>query len=167
MESRTSFTPLCTYLPTPCGLLKISASNDAIIAITFVEHPDTAATSNALLKQARQQLKEYFDRDREAFDLPLAPIGTNFQKNVWQQLRAIPYGVTCSYGDIAKQLNNPNAVRAVGSANGKNPISIIVPCHRVIGANGTLTGYAGGLTRKATLLSLENPQFNASPAKIS
>ena len=122
---------------------------------------------NAVTKEAKQQLSEYFNQQRKAFDLPLAPVGTQFQQNVWQQLCAIPYGETCSYADIAKQLNNPNAVRAVGSANGKNPISIVVPCHRVIGANGTLTGYAGGLTRKAALLTLENPNFTVPTGKLT
>ena len=128
---------------------------------------DAPAIGNAVTKEAKQQLSEYFDQQRKAFDLPLAPVGTQFQQNVWQQLCAIPYGETCSYADIAKQLNNPNAVRAVGSANGKNPISIVVPCHRVIGANGTLTGYAGGLTRKAALLTLENPNFTVPTGKLT
>lgn len=159
--------PYCEYLPTTSGLLKICANEQGISAITFVMQEDAPAIGNADTKEAKQQLSEYFDQQRKAFDLPLAPVGTQFQQNVWQQLCAIPYGETCSYADIAKQLNNPNAVRAVGSANGKNPISIVVPCHRVIGANGTLTGYAGGLTRKAALLTLENPNFTVPTGKLT
>jgi methylated-DNA-[protein]-cysteine S-methyltransferase len=105
-----------------------------------------------------QQLNEYFAGERTEFDLPLEMVGTEFQKSVWQQLQKIPYGATTSYGTLALHLNNPTASRAIGSANGRNPISIIVPCHRVIGADGSLTGYAGGLKRKRYLLDLESPQ---------
>ena len=101
------------------------------------------------------QLGEYFAGQRTAFDLPLAPSGTAFQLRVWQQLRTIPYGVTCSYADVARGIGATNGFRAVGLANGRNPISIIVPCHRVIGANGSLTGYGGGIERKRFLLDLE------------
>ncbi|MBJ2139033.1 methylated-DNA--[protein]-cysteine S-methyltransferase [Paraglaciecola chathamensis] len=167
MAKRIPIYSYCEYLPTTSGLLKICANEQGISAITFVMQEDAPAIGNAVTKEAKQQLSEYFDQQRKAFDLPLAPVGTDFQQNVWQQLSAIPYGETCSYADIAKQLNNPNAVRAVGSANGKNPISIVVPCHRVIGANGTLTGYAGGLTRKAALLTLENPNFTVPTGKLT
>lgn len=104
---------------------------------------------------ARAQLNEYFEHKRTDFDLPLAPHGTIFQQSVWSLLRDIPYGETRSYGQIAELLGNRLAIRAVGLANGRNPISIIVPCHRVIGSNGSLTGYAGGLERKRLLLNLE------------
>ncbi|AEE24783.1 methylated-DNA/protein-cysteine methyltransferase [Glaciecola sp. 4H-3-7+YE-5] len=167
MAKRIPIYSYCEYLPTTSGLLKICANEQGISAITFVMQEDAPAIGNAVTKEAKQQLSEYFNQQRKAFDLPLAPVGTQFQQNVWQQLCAIPYGETCSYADIAKQLNNPNAVRAVGSANGKNPISIVVPCHRVIGANGTLTGYAGGLTRKAALLTLENPNFTVPTGKLT
>jgi methylated-DNA-[protein]-cysteine S-methyltransferase len=167
MAKRIPIYSYCEYLSTTSGLLKICANEQGISAITFVMQEDAPAIGNAVTKEAKQQLSEYFDQQRKAFDLPLAPVGTQFQQNVWQQLCAIPYGETCSYADIAKQLNNPNAVRAVGSANGKNPISIVVPCHRVIGANGTLTGYAGGLTRKAALLTLENPNFTVPTGKLT
>lgn len=167
MAKRIPIYSYCEYLPTTSGLLKICANEQGISAITFVMQEDAPTIGNAVTKEAKQQLSEYFDQQRKAFDLPLAPVGTQFQQNVWQQLCAIPYGETCSYADIAKQLNNPNAVRAVGSANGKNPISIVVPCHRVIGANGTLTGYAGGLTRKAALLTLENPNFTVPTGKLT
>lgn len=107
----------------------------------------------------REQLEQYFARERETFDLPLAPVGTLFQQRVWSQLRTIPYGQTWTYRDLAAQLDGgrTTAVRAVGAANGRNPISVIVPCHRVVGADGALTGYAGGLERKDFLLCLENP----------
>lgn len=151
------------YLDTPSGLLKIYATDKAINAITFVDHQNEDSAANALTAQAAFQLTEYFANARRTFDLPLAPGGTVFQQQVWQLLCDIPYGETVSYSIIARRLGNPKAVRAVGSANGKNPISIIVPCHRVIGANGTLTGYAGGLARKSQLLRLENPQLCLTP----
>ena len=151
------------YLVTPSGLLKICATHKAIKAITFVDRQVQDKTANTLTEQAILQLSEYFANARRTFDLPLAPQGTLFQQQVWQLLCDIPYGQTASYSDIARRLGNPKAVRAVGSANARNPISIIVPCHRVIGANGSLTGYAGGLLRKSQLLSLENPQLCLTP----
>lgn len=105
--------------------------------------------------EARRQLGEYFAGERTTFDLPLAPVGTDFQRTVWDALGRIPYGTTCGYGELAEEINRPTAARAVGAANGRNPISIIVPCHRVIGANGSLTGYAWGEEKKRTLLDLE------------
>lgn len=107
------------------------------------------------LPEAIRQLGEYFDGGRRDFDLPLRLDGTAFQQRVWQALREIPYGATWSYGELAKRIDNPNASRAVGLANGRNPVSIVVPCHRVIGADGSLTGYGGGLTRKRWLLAHE------------
>jgi methylated-DNA-[protein]-cysteine S-methyltransferase len=107
------------------------------------------------LREARRQLEEYFAGERREFSLTLEPAGTDFQRRVWQALRGIPYGATMSYGELARRIGNPRAVRAVGLANGANPISIIVPCHRVIGADGSLTGYGGGLERKRFLLALE------------
>lgn len=108
-----------------------------------------------LLRLAATQIEEYFSGVRKTFDLPLQPDGTAFEKSVWEALRAIPYGETRSYGDIAEQIGNPKACRAVGHANSKNPLSIVVPCHRVIGVHGKLTGYAGGLQMKKALLLLE------------
>lgn len=105
--------------------------------------------------ETRRQLEEYFAGRLTDFDLPLAPKGTAFQMSVWDELLKIGYGTTASYGEVARRLGNPNAMRAVGLANGQNPIGIVIPCHRVIGANGTLTGYAGGLSMKKTLLDLE------------
>jgi methylated-DNA-[protein]-cysteine S-methyltransferase len=110
---------------------------------------------DAAFAEATRQLREYFDGRRTSFALPLAPAGTAFQQRVWMALRAIPYGQTVSYGDIARTIGNPKAVRAVGLANGRNPISIIVPCHRVIGSDGALTGYGGGIERKQWLLTHE------------
>ncbi|MXW63669.1 MAG: methylated-DNA--[protein]-cysteine S-methyltransferase [Bacteroidetes bacterium SB0662_bin_6] len=111
-----------------------------------------------LAEQLARELSEWFAGARRDFDLPLALRGTPFQRSVWEALRAIPYGAVQSYGELAKSLGKPDAVRAVGAANGRNPVSIVVPCHRVIGANGSLTGYAGGLERKRFLLALEQGQ---------
>lgn len=111
------------------------------------------------INKAIVQLEEYFMRERKVFDVPMDLQGTTFQKQVWKALLKIPYGETCSYSVIASEINNQKAVRAVGAANGKNPISIIIPCHRVVGKNGTLTGYAGGLSIKEKLLSLEKNIF--------
>ncbi|MEM1278787.1 MAG: methylated-DNA--[protein]-cysteine S-methyltransferase [Cyanobacteria bacterium P01_H01_bin.152] len=115
----------------------------------------TAAPQIEPLPQVREQLGEYFAGQRQTFDLPLNPSGTNFQQRVWQCLQQIPFGTTCSYGTLAQMIGNPSASRAVGAANGRNPISIIVPCHRVVAANRQLTGYAGGLDRKRWLLQHE------------
>ena len=143
------------YLDSPLGLVEIEASDDGITRVDFVDGITTETTSNHHTQKAQQQLKGYFDGNLKNFKLPLTPKGTDFQHSVWQQLLQIPYGQSLSYQDIANALNNPKAVRAVGAANGKNPIGIIVPCHRVIGSNRTLTGYAGGLERKAWLLKHE------------
>ena len=142
------------YLSTPLGLLKITASQKGVRSVVFVEQASVSAPSK-LTDAVADQLTNYFEGSLTQFDLPLEPEGTTFQQQVWQQLENIGYGKVCSYRDIAIAINNPKSVRAVGAANGKNPISIIVPCHRVIGANGTLTGYAGGLDRKAWLLRHE------------
>nr|WP_169449722.1 methylated-DNA--[protein]-cysteine S-methyltransferase [Oceanospirillum beijerinckii] len=125
---------------------------------TFTTKPDDlgmAKDDHPILQQAIQQCQEYFAGQRQNFDLPLAATGTEFQQQVWHALTQIPFGVTWSYQDLANAIGNPKAVRAVGLANGKNPISIIVPCHRVIGKNGKLTGYAGGVEQKEQLLKLE------------
>jgi methylated-DNA-[protein]-cysteine S-methyltransferase len=111
-----------------------------------------------LLDEPVRQLTEYFKGKLKTFDVPVAPVGTAFQQAVWLQLQAIPYGETISYGELARRLGNPKAVRAVGLANGSNPISIIIPCHRVVGSNGSLVGYGGGLPTKQALLALERGQ---------
>ncbi len=142
----------------PLGAMEIIATDTAIRSIHFVERPQ-AKQPNDVTALAKQQLLEYFDGSRKRFDLPLGAHGTAFQKQVWQALTSIDYGLTCSYADIANKINNPKAVRAVGAANGKNPLTIVVPCHRVIGANGSLTGYASGTERKAWLLNHETPSL--------
>ena len=147
-----------SYLASPIGLVEICANQDAIVSIYFVESQKQPANGNGICELAKRQLSDYFDGKLQSFDLPLDAQGTKFQQDVWRALAQIPYGETCSYADIAQRLHNPKAVRAVGAANGKNPISIVVPCHRVIGASGKLTGYAGGLERKSWLLTLEQKQ---------
>ena len=145
----------------PVGELVLTAAGDRLVGCWFATgtgRSDPAAglvRDDDALAAARQQLEEYFAGERQTFDLELAPVGTEFQQRVWAQLRAIPYGETATYGEIATALGNPGASRAVGLANGANPIAIVVPCHRVIGADGRLTGYAGGTDRKRALLDLE------------
>ena len=145
------------YFESPLGLMMAQEQDGAIIALDFIKSPlpDTAEAQTPLLLEAKKQVLEYFAGLRRGFDLPLAPPGTPFQQKVWQALCAIPYGQTRSYGQIAAQIGNPKAGRAVGGANHRNPISLIQPCHRVIGANGRLTGYGGGLDKKEALLALE------------
>ena len=140
-------------IETPIGLLTLQADEAAVTAIRF--GADGAQDASPLLDAAEAQLREYFAGARRTFDLPLAPHGTAFQQRVWAALRTIPYGETRTYGELAAAIDSPNASRAVGMANHRNPIPIIIPCHRVIGANGTLTGYAGGLEIKRRLLALE------------
>lgn len=140
-------------IETPIGPLTLQADEAAVTAIRF--GADGARDASPLLDAAEAQLREYFAGARRAFDLPLAPHGTAFQQRVWTALRAIPYGETRTYGELAAAIDSPNASRAVGMANHRNPIPIVIPCHRVIGANGTLTGYAGGLEIKRRLLALE------------
>lgn len=143
-----------SYYESPIGTIEITATDEALTSLVFREAIQPIK-NNPILSATSAQLDEYFNGERRSFNLPLTATGTEFQRRVWCQLRAIPYGETRSYSDIANNLNNPKAVRAVGSANGKNPISIIVPCHRVIGSNGRLTGYAWGTDKKAWLLKHE------------
>ena len=151
------------YLNTPIGVIKIQASAEGITRVDYSDSENNTAHSSELTHRCKQQLKEYFSGTRRVFDLPLDQRGTDFQKAVWDCLIKIPFGEGASYLDIANMLDNPKAVRAVGAANGKNPISIIVPCHRVIGSNGGLTGYAGGLERKSWLLKHEGIAFKGGP----
>lgn len=153
----------CTY-QSPLGEIALTANDEGLSAlafqtgkspITFIGLSQNSQKFSTVIKQ----LNEYFNGERKSFNLPLAPKGTNFQKQVWQALTEIPCGETKSYGWVAKSINNEKAVRAVGTANGANPIALIVPCHRVIGSNGKLTGYAGGLALKAKLLMHEGAQF--------
>ncbi|HYL20259.1 MAG TPA: methylated-DNA--[protein]-cysteine S-methyltransferase [Gemmatimonadales bacterium] len=151
-----------TRLASPIGELVITASDSGVTGVWFpgadlsgVRPDDGRQPRSSLLARACEQLTAYFVKDRKTFDLPLEPAGTAFQRRVWTALRAIPYGTTLSYGELARRLGDPRATRAVGAANGSNPIPIIVPCHRVIGARGELTGFGGGLDRKRWLLEHE------------
>jgi methylated-DNA-[protein]-cysteine S-methyltransferase len=147
------------YYNTKIGRIGIEENGTAITKLDFinkdVQEEIIEKNETALLKEAIKQLNEYLDGKRSSFDLQLEPKGTEFQRKVWNALKEIPYGETRSYGEIAKVIGNEKASRAVGMANNKNPIAIIVPCHRVIGANGKLVGYAGGLDIKEKLLNLE------------
>jgi methylated-DNA-[protein]-cysteine S-methyltransferase len=151
-------------IESPVGKLKLVASNKALVAILWEnDRPHRVRLSelirddqHPLLLETERQLGEYFAGNRKLFSVALEMTGTRFQKDVWTALQAIPFGETRSYAQLAKQLGNPKASRAVGAANGRNPVSIIVPCHRVIGTSGKLTGFAGGLQVKAQLLSLES-----------
>jgi len=146
----------------PIGSLYLAATDAGLTHLLFVDEmnsePESASgggEADRIVSETEQQLSEYFSGKRREFDIPLSPAGTEFQLAVWQALRTIGFGETLSYGEIARRIERPRAVRAVGAANGANPISIIVPCHRVIGADGSLTGYGGGLHRKKRLLELE------------
>lgn len=152
------------FYNTPLGRIGIAESDNAITDVYFDEEingKDIEIKETPILKEAGRQLTEYFEGTRKNFDLPLAPLGTEFQQNAWKALQEIPYGETRSYGDMAKNIGNPKACRAIGMANNRNPIAIIIPCHRVIGANGKLIGYGGGLHIKAYLLKLEKENLNA------
>ncbi len=139
----------------PVGHIQISATAEAISSILFVEAPSVEQSPSPLTQKAIEELQDFFRGGRTEFTLQLEPQGTAFEKQVWQELTSIPFGATCSYLDIARRLNNLGAIRAVGRANGANPIAIVIPCHRVIGSDGSLTGYGGGLWRKRWLLDHE------------
>lgn len=150
------------HIDSPVGRLLIATGDDGLRCVEFDDprHPvrpgsDWVERDHPVIDETRRQLDAYFAAKLTRFDLPLAARGTPFQQRVWRALCDVAYGATCSYADIARALNAPTATRAVGAANGRNPIAIIVPCHRVIGANGSLTGYGGGLARKEFLLGLE------------
>lgn len=146
------------YLPTPLGQIGIAENGRAITNIFFgktVVPKDFIVEETPLLKEASRQLLGYFNGTRNVFHLPIEMEGTDFERSVWKALGTIPYGETRTYSDIARMIGHPNGCRAVGRANSKNPLSIIVPCHRVIGVNGKLTGYAGGLDMKKRLLQIE------------
>lgn len=148
------------YTPSPIGPLTLGEEGGALTYLLFdFQHPTGYAEGETpLLHQAKIELEEYFSGKRQTFDLPLAPQGTEFQRRVWDALRTIPYGETRSYRQIAELAGCPKGFRAVGMANHNNPISIIIPCHRVVGANGSLTGYGGGLEKKEFLLALERAE---------
>ena len=159
MTTKTALT--WTVVDSPVGELLLCGDGEALTGVYFspFERPDGEPDDHdPVLADTRQQLKEYFAGEREEFDLPMAPSGTGFQLRVWAALREIPYANTTYYGEIARRLElGSRGARAVGLANGSNPIPIIVPCHRVVGADGSLTGYGGGLDRKRTLLAIESP----------
>lgn len=163
------------YMDSPVGVLTLIGSEKGLAAILWENDKpgrvhakaDIKNDTHPVLIETERQLNEYFAGKRNTFSIALDPIGTSFQKEVWAALAGIPYGETRSYGQIAHQLGNPKAVRAVGAANGRNPISIILPCHRVVGATGALTGFAGGLEAKATLLSLEGVKSNNTQIEIA
>jgi methylated-DNA-[protein]-cysteine S-methyltransferase len=145
----------------PIGTIEILGTADSILALNFVEgEPEGDAWVPDSLLSCVEQIDEYFKGNRKGFSLPLQTEGTAFQQQVWRQLKRIPYGAVASYGDVARAIGKPKASRAVGSANHSNPISIIIPCHRVIGSDGSLTGYGGGLWRKEWLLNLEANQLD-------
>ena len=152
------------YINSPLGITKIVGDEDgvAVISVSDADTKDISPEIPEVLKEAVSQLQEYFDKKRTDFDFKLNPKGTEFQQKVWKSLLEIPYGKTISYMDQTKKLGDIKAIRAVASANGKNPLWIVVPCHRVIGTNGSLTGYAGGLSRKKWLIEHENPTTQQS-----
>jgi methylated-DNA-[protein]-cysteine S-methyltransferase len=150
----------CRSVDSPVGPLTLAGRDDRLMHLRMVDQTyepsrDGWEVDESAFPDVVEQLAEYFAGERTVFDLELHMVGTAFQRRVWTALQSIPYGETCTYGDIAREIGSPGAFRAVGLANGHNPIGIVVPCHRVIGANGSLTGYGGGLDRKRALLELE------------
>lgn len=143
------------YFKSAIGLLRIGVVDDALVSLVFVNEKCESAEETACSKLVKKQLKEYFKGKRQHFDVPISVHGTPFQERVWEQLQQIPFGETRSYQQIAEAVGSPKAVRAVGNANNRNPICIIIPCHRVIGKNQQLVGYAGGIVRKQALLEYE------------
>ena len=154
-----------SHIASPIGPLLLAADDSGLQQILFPSNGKAAVPesnwqeSSTSLRETVRQIEAYFSGQLETFDIALAPKGTPFQQKVWTELRSIPYGETISYGELARRIGNPNASRAVGLANGSNPIPIIIPCHRVIGSNGKLTGYGGGLPIKEKLLALEKKQL--------
>ncbi|UFH36307.1 methylated-DNA--[protein]-cysteine S-methyltransferase [Flavobacterium acetivorans] len=150
------------YIKTPLGIATIAGDENGIAEISVSDEGAVSANVPAILQKAVSQLNDYFEGKRTDFTFKLNPKGTEFQQKVWKGLLEIPFGKTCSYMDLSKKLGDVKAIRAVASANGKNPLWIVVPCHRVIGTDGSLTGYAGGLWRKKWLLEHENPTMQQS-----
>jgi len=150
------------YIQTPIGTAELKGDENGLASITVLDNKKPNDTFPDVLVDAAKQFQEYFNGDRTVFNLELNPSGTDFQKKVWNALLKIPFGKTISYLELSKQLGDVKAIRAVASANGKNPLWIVVPCHRVIGTNGDLTGYAGGLHRKKWLLEHESPAKQTS-----
>ena len=154
-----------SIMKTELGDLTLVANESELIGIYFEKHRHmpkmqktwTLNPRHPVLLQAEKQLKEYFAGKRDTFSIPMNFAGTDFQKKIWKEIAQIPFGKTISYGELARKAGKPKAIRAAGAATGRNPVSIIVPCHRVLGKNNAITGYAGGLDRKRHLLALENP----------
>ena len=150
------------FIKTPLGIAKIKGDEDGVSSISIADEGIVSNDIPTVLQAAVQQLNDYFEGTRTHFDLKLNLEGTDFQKKVWRELENIPFGKTMSYLELSKKLGDVKAIRAVAAANGKNPLWIVVPCHRVIGSDGSLTGYAGGLGRKKWLLEHENPSAQQS-----
>lgn len=150
------------FISSPLGITKISGDENGVAVISVLSEGELSTTIPNQLQEAVLQLQEYFEGKRTDFTFKLNPKGTDFQQKVWQELRNIPFGKTISYLDLSKKLGDVKVIRAAASANGKNPLWIVVPCHRVIGTDGSLTGYAGGLWRKKWLLEHENPTTQQS-----
>ena len=149
------------YLDSPIGPLTLIEQGGYLTHLLFGQIPQEGKESDTpVLSQTRLELAEYFRRERQVFQVPLAPQGTPFQRLCWQALLQIPYGEIISYGTLAQRIGHPKAFRAVGGANHRNPISILIPCHRVVGVDGSLTGYGGGLAKKEFLLQLERPMYS-------
>ena len=153
-----------SYYTCPIGKIRLRAIDSGLVALDHTNQQESVGSdwvendSHPVILQAKEELDRYFAGNLKSFSTPLAPKGTAFQLSIWKALQTIPFGETSSYSDIANIINNPKSVRAVGAANGRNPLSIFIPCHRVIGKNGSLTGYAGGVTNKSILLKLEQKQ---------
>jgi methylated-DNA-[protein]-cysteine S-methyltransferase len=162
-----------TRFASPVGALKLVATDSALVAVAWRDQragqvpveSAVEAGAHPVLDATARQLEQYFAGERREFDLPLQLMGTDFQRRAWEALLTIPFGETRTYADMARQIGQPTAVRAVGAANGRNPLSIVVPCHRVIGSSGALTGFGGGLDAKVRLLALEAPQHSLLAAR--
>lgn len=144
------------YYTSPLGMIRVINDEDYLLGLDFIDEELKQENKNKLTENIIKQLSEYFIGERLEFNIPILLNGTEFQKNVWKELIKIPYGETATYKDIAVRIGNPKAVRAVGGANNKNKIAVVIPCHRVIGMSGKLVGYAGGITKKEWLLNHEN-----------
>ena len=144
------------YLKTPIGFLEVTGTRRGVQTVTFIDHKTRKWFTPFCLRESVQQLKEYFEGKREIFYIKLDLLGTNFQMKVWEELQKIPYGKTITYHELAERIGEPKAFRAVGQADAKNPVTVIIPCHRVLGNDGKLVGYAGGLERKKWLLEHEH-----------
>jgi methylated-DNA-[protein]-cysteine S-methyltransferase len=162
-------------MPTPLGGMVLASDGDALIGAWFDGQRHQPPIAPAwqrqpglpVLRRAAAELAEYFAGERVAFSVPLAPVGTPFQHDVWRAIAGVPYGATIAYRDLAARAGRPESIRAAGTATGRNPLSIIVPCHRIVGADGALTGYAGGLARKRSLLALEHAAIGAAAPRLA